>query len=218
MTTLGIRVRKARRDKKLSQKALAERVGIKQQAIQRIERGDVKNTSYIVQLAHILEVSPDWLANGKEWQAPITYSSDFQGRYSPALITQAPLLSWSEVEMMHKQSCDNNGYFKVPVFNAPGGQCFTLQLQDDSMQHDEGEGISFSKGDYIFVSIDRKAQHNDFVIAKLVDSEQVIFRRYVKTKDHEFLTCLNSKYPTIAIDNDVEILGVVFMRYSVLTE
>ncbi len=63
-STLSERLRLARSKRGLSQKALGELVGISQAAIQKIEVGRAKETTKLLDIARVLDVNPDWLANG----------------------------------------------------------------------------------------------------------------------------------------------------------
>lgn len=62
MDNYGIRLKQARKNKKLTQTELAERLGITQKSYQRMETGnhDLK-MSTIYQLCKALEISADWL-------------------------------------------------------------------------------------------------------------------------------------------------------------
>jgi transcriptional regulator with XRE-family HTH domain len=64
MSTLGERVREARKRLKLSQAELAKRVGVRQPTINDIENESTKGTAHIVKLAIALRVSPFWLDGG----------------------------------------------------------------------------------------------------------------------------------------------------------
>jgi ribosome-binding protein aMBF1 (putative translation factor) len=64
LRNFGSRVIDARLDKGITQQELSDRVGLKQQAIQRIEVGKVKSSASIVLIAIVLEVCPIWLATG----------------------------------------------------------------------------------------------------------------------------------------------------------
>ncbi|MEI7375644.1 helix-turn-helix transcriptional regulator [Dickeya chrysanthemi] len=65
-TTLAERLKAARTSIGLSQKALGDKIGVTQAAIQKIETGKAAQTTRIVELASILNVRPEWLANGEE--------------------------------------------------------------------------------------------------------------------------------------------------------
>ncbi|HGS5009487.1 XRE family transcriptional regulator [Vibrio parahaemolyticus] len=67
LLSFGDRVRKARamHSPKLNQYQLAERAGLKQSTISRIEKGDFQGTAKLVELAAALNVSPIWLSTGE---------------------------------------------------------------------------------------------------------------------------------------------------------
>jgi transcriptional regulator with XRE-family HTH domain len=63
--SLGERLRKARLTAQLTQKQLAEKAGITQQMVSRLETGKAQGTTDIVSLAIACEANPEWLATGK---------------------------------------------------------------------------------------------------------------------------------------------------------
>lgn len=72
MTTLAERLKLARSKAGLSQSKVAETVGISQPTYQALESGKVQKTSYMMEIANALQVSPNWLATGQgEMSAPI---------------------------------------------------------------------------------------------------------------------------------------------------
>ncbi|MGD1335072.1 helix-turn-helix domain-containing protein [Vibrio harveyi] len=70
--SFGERVRKARslHNPKLNQYQLAERAGLKQSTISRIEKGDFQGSAKLVELAAALNVSPIWLSTGEGEMKP----------------------------------------------------------------------------------------------------------------------------------------------------
>lgn len=64
---VGMRLKKARRDRGLKQEELAEKAGVSQSMISDVERGLSKSPvgTNLVALAQSLKVNPDWLATGK---------------------------------------------------------------------------------------------------------------------------------------------------------
>jgi transcriptional regulator with XRE-family HTH domain len=65
LDTLGVRVRFARMQKRLTQFELAERLGVTQQAIEKLENDKVKNPRGIITLCGVLDVSLEWLMKGE---------------------------------------------------------------------------------------------------------------------------------------------------------
>lgn len=64
--TLADRLKSARKEKGLTQKALGDAVGVSQAAIQKIEAGKAKETTKLTDIAVALGVRPEWLSDGSE--------------------------------------------------------------------------------------------------------------------------------------------------------
>lgn len=62
---IGERVREARKEKGMTQKDLASKVGITQPTLSDLEKGESTATSHIAKIASALEVSPLWLETGR---------------------------------------------------------------------------------------------------------------------------------------------------------
>ncbi|MBL5819896.1 helix-turn-helix transcriptional regulator [Serratia marcescens] len=63
-TTLAERLKLARKEKGISQKALGELIGVSQAAIQKIEVAKAKETTKLFELSQALGVRPEWLSSG----------------------------------------------------------------------------------------------------------------------------------------------------------
>ena len=66
MDTLSKRLKKARKDKGLSQQDLADLLNVKQQAVSKLESGRSKGTYIAPRIAEALGVNVSWLLTGKE--------------------------------------------------------------------------------------------------------------------------------------------------------
>ncbi|WP_341496384.1 helix-turn-helix transcriptional regulator [Photobacterium damselae subsp. damselae] len=66
MNTLGQRIAIARksRNPQMSQKELAEKIGMAQSTFSRLESGEASSSAYLVDIAMILEVNIEWLTKG----------------------------------------------------------------------------------------------------------------------------------------------------------
>src|SRR6185436_11051598 len=71
--TLGLRLRKARKDRKYSQVTLAKAAGLKQPSISELESGETKEISgpTLIAICGVLKVRPEWLITGREPIEPI---------------------------------------------------------------------------------------------------------------------------------------------------
>ncbi|ECG1391883.1 TPA_asm: helix-turn-helix transcriptional regulator [Salmonella enterica subsp. houtenae serovar 45:g,z51:-] len=63
-STLASRIKERRKALGITQTALAEKVGMRQQSIQYLESGRAIRTGFILELSKVLQVDPDWLLNG----------------------------------------------------------------------------------------------------------------------------------------------------------
>lgn len=63
--SIGTRVKEARELRKLSQTALAKKIGIKQPTLSQLESGDSTRTSFLPQIAAECRVNALWLETGK---------------------------------------------------------------------------------------------------------------------------------------------------------
>lgn len=75
MTTLSERLKETRRKIGLTQAELGTRIGVSQNAIQKIENGETKEPRNILQLAEALGVNPHWLQFGNVNSINISGSS-----------------------------------------------------------------------------------------------------------------------------------------------
>lgn len=63
-STLASRIKERRKVLGITQTALADLVGMRQQSIQYIESGKASRTGFILELAKALQCDPDWLLTG----------------------------------------------------------------------------------------------------------------------------------------------------------
>jgi transcriptional regulator with XRE-family HTH domain len=103
MNTLAKRLRYAREQAGLSQSSLARQVGIKPQAIQFIEAGNVRRPRNLVEIAAVLGVAPEWLLLGKGRLEGLRVQ-ETSGRYdSTGLSAEAIALARNWMELPQAQ-------------------------------------------------------------------------------------------------------------------
>ena len=98
MTTFGERLAKLRESKNLSQAKLAKMAGVPQSTIAQIETGRNKSTKKIIELAEILDTTPNYLLNGVKDLSVVPVSSEI-GSYSD------------------KNISDKGAYVKIPHYD-----------------------------------------------------------------------------------------------------
>ena len=86
MATLGENLKKIRKAKKMTQKELAQKSGVKQSVISDLETGNAKSTGSILELANALGVTAEELKKG--------ITGDFDNNVVPVTQRLIPVLSW----------------------------------------------------------------------------------------------------------------------------
>ena len=65
MSTLAERLKKARKDRKLTQTEVAEKIGVSQPNYAKLESGKINKTTYLLEIANALQVDVNWLSTGQ---------------------------------------------------------------------------------------------------------------------------------------------------------
>ena len=221
LDTLSTRLKYARKKKKLTQQQLAEKVGIKQQAVQRIETNRVHSTSYIVQLAQALNVTPEWLALGETDDEPSSsvLAVHESGTIYRAGINFVPLLPLSDISVyLH----DNNyvptvDIQLIPITTPPKGKSFAVLVDDDSMISNDAHELSFYRNDVLIIDNGLKPCNNAFVLVNFTaDIKPAIkLRQYITDNKGDYVRPFNTKHrSTIYSPINCQILGRVTQRIS----
>ncbi|MEW5785313.1 MAG: transcriptional repressor LexA [Bacillota bacterium] len=93
------------------------------------------------------------------------------------------------------------GYFPIPPEIAPGGSCFVLRVDGDSMS-----GAGILNGDFVIVRQQKTAENGE--IAAVMLNDEATVKRFYQEKESFRLQPENEAYKPI-YTNDLEILGKV---------
>lgn len=93
------------------------------------------------------------------------------------------------------------GYFPLPPEIAPGGSCFVLRVEGDSMT-----GAGIMDGDYVIVRQQHTAENGDIVAALLEDEATI--KRFYRENGTIRLQPENDRYQPI-ISREAQILGKI---------
>lgn len=129
----GQRVAQRRQALKLSQGALAQLIGMKQQGVVSIEQGDVSRPRLLRELAVALKTTEQWLL----WR-----EGDAAVAPAPADLVNVPLLSWVSAGKLASAES------QIPVEDVPllafadlgRGEFFALKVEGDSMDRVSPDG------------------------------------------------------------------------------
>lgn len=218
MSTLAERVKLARDRLNLSQQDVADATGMSQPSYYKIEKGLTKRTTYINDLAKVLETNVDWLMYGEGENTPkpsrddlMQKIKDIGGRSGgeshpvPDGTTSArmssgsgmvPILSWvaagswSNVDPVTFEDAIGEAP-KPPNLSKLG---FALRVQGQSMLPE------FKPGEIIYVEPQTgflALKDSDLVIVQCNDDKEATFKQLVlgETSDDMYLRPLNPNWP-----------------------
>lgn len=202
MTTLGENLKKIRKAKKMTQKELAQKSGVKQSVISDLETGNAKSTGSILELANALSVTAEELKKGALDDVSLI-------NVLPVAPRMAPVLSWVQAgTMTNVQAVDMSQVEEwLPIPDGDCEKCFYLKVQGLSNYPE------FHEGDYILV--DPTLPFNDMnsgdiiVVRKFDDAT---FKRLVIEPDGtKYLQAINPEFKPniIPLDQDCEFVGEV---------
>lgn len=217
-TGFGVRLRCRRIALGLTQAELAERSGVGQGTISKIERGDQDQSVHTPRLADALCVYATWLATGSGPQllsdlaaaAAATVSasatldtSSENVRVAPASRGRVPVISAVQagqftdvVDNFSPGDADEWIDVSVPVSR----HTFALIVEGDSMEPE------FTAGMRIVVEPDISAEIGDYVVAG--NGDQATLKKLVRDGNDLYLKPLNPRYPIKPL-GDAKIIGVV---------
>lgn len=220
MTTLAERIKEARKYAKLTQRALASRVGVEQPVISQLETGKNLQSAHLSKIAHACRVNSIWLS---EEIGPMTGSytseaqisaldeeqSNVESALQPTRSFSYPEISWVQAGSA-KEAIDMGNVALCPRHNSDvwaGEDAFWLKVVGNSMSSTSGH--SFPEGFLILVAPDIEPRPNQFVVARMIDTNEATFKQLVRDAGELYLKPLNPAYPTKPVDDTWEIIGTV---------
>lgn len=182
-------------EKKIRVAELARRINLPQPTVHRIATGSCEHPhmSSLVPIADFFSVSVDQL-KGHE---PIPWLDH---------ASKVPLLTWEEV-LNWQAKKDKMQSGKLILTDASVGRCgFALNVKDASMDP------VFPMHTVLIVDSERQAKDRSFVIAKLDNYHEAIFRQLLLDAGDRYLKPLSpdfGQYKMTRLNNNDKILGVV---------
>ncbi|ADZ91071.1 helix-turn-helix domain-containing protein [Marinomonas mediterranea] len=194
----------------LTQTELANKVGISQQSLQKIEDARTSNPRKLLALAKALECTPEWLQFGIEGVSSGEAESNVEAAPFKAPSKKLPVVShvqagaWSEA-IDYRSLADDIEWEESP-FSA-SDNAFWLKVVGDSMT--SPVGTSIPEGHLILVDPDIPADNGSLVVAKLDGTDEVTFKKLYIDAGQKYLKPLNPNYRPFEINGNCRIVGVV---------
>ena len=198
MTTLGENLKKIRKAKKMTQKELAQKSGVKQSVISDLETGNAKSTGSILELANALGVTAEELKKG-------LIDTNELSNVLPIKAHMAPVLSWVQAGVFtNVQSVDMTQVEEWLPLPEDCENCFYLKVQGQSNYP------MFHEGDYILV--DPLVQFSDMqsgdVIVVRKHDDATFKKLVIETDGSKYLQALNPEFKPNIIPLDEECIFV----------
>ncbi|WVX93288.1 repressor protein CI [Acinetobacter phage vB_AbaS_Ftm] len=209
MATLGENLKAIRKAKKMTQKELAMKSGVKQSVISDLETGNAKSTDSILELATALGVTAEELKKG--------IVSKFDNNVEPITKKLIPVLSWVQAGTMTSvEAIDPNKINEwLPPLSAddPDG-CFYLRVVGVS------NSPRYEEGDYILVN--PNYQVCDLIADDLIvvrnNSDATFKKLVIESDQRKYLQALNPNFHPniIEFEDGMELVGLVIDAFRPL--
>lgn len=196
------RVKNRRLELGLSQAALGKLAGVPQSTIGQIENGRNKSSTKILELAHALQTTVEYLVDGVEPAQKQPSLPNVSEMLTPTPLYSVPIISWVQAGSWQPvELFDDDDLEYIVCRTKLGKDGYALRVRGDSMQPE------FTEGDIIVVDPHGEPRAGSFVIA--LHDDETTFKQLVFDGSRPMLRPLNSNYPYLQIKENDRILGVV---------
>ncbi len=193
-------------EKQIRATELARKIGMHQPTVHRIAEGTIKqpHESSLVPIAKFFNVSIEQLRG----ETPINWL-DVHGvlKEGPETISAVPVLNWEEAEENPQNLHKTNTRRKSIIIDKHIGiNAFALIMKDSSMYP------LFPKGTLLIVDPDKEAKDRSFIIIKIKNQQQIIFRQLFIDAHQRYIKPLSpdlNQFKMLAVNNNDRICGIL---------
>lgn len=205
--TLKDRILTRRLKLELSQQQLADKAGVSQVTIQHLESGRNRTSKKLVEIARALGVSAEWLMSGvSPSKAPgDRFESNVSLAPQPRRSFEYPEISWVQagaakesVQELNLADCERHASEAWA-----GDNGFWLRVVGPSMTP------VFQEGMVILVAPDIEPENGQYVVARMIDTDEATFKQFIRDSGRYYLKPLNPSFPTTPMDDTWEVVGTV---------
>lgn len=200
--TTGERIKMLRKEHNLTQEELGAKIGVQKAAIQKYEKGTVKNIKRdsLLKLAQILGTTPEYLLGWDETPSNIEPINDSEFVMIPIIGRVAAGISCF---------AENNIVDYEPVLKSDvrdGEQYSFLRVVGDSMYP------VFMEGDLVLVRCQSSVDSGSYAVVT-IDGEDGVIKKVVYGKDFIELQSINPMYPPRRFEKEevlrIRVFGLV---------
>lgn len=187
---------------------LARQLGTGRASVSHWRTGQViPSSENLLKLSKALRCNARWLASGvgvPEGNVELELGPDLRGK--APLISWVQAGKWKEIDMEVLQQTSDTIFYQHTA--NVSDEAFALRVKGDSMTSFTG-GKSIPEGSVIIVDPCIGAEHGKVVVAMLNDSEEATLKQLVIDGGAKYLKPFNNSYPTMPINGNCTIIGVV---------
>jgi SOS-response transcriptional repressor LexA len=193
----------------LNESQLGRRSGVPQPTINRILSGESSSPRRptVEKIARALRVSPDWLMFGT---GEDKFDANVELATGPTRYYEYPEISWVQAGV----AAEAMDLFNVGDFEAThpsdawaGPNGFWLKVKGPSMT--SVNGMSFSEGMLILVAPGGDVENGQYVVAKLIDTNEATFKQFIWDSGKAYLKPLNPAFSTVEVNETWLVVGRV---------
>ncbi|MBS7815893.1 MULTISPECIES: LexA family protein [Wohlfahrtiimonas] len=210
------RLYQARKAKRYSREALAEKAGVSTSTITFLENGRNESSKFLVEIANALDVSAEWLKGENVKDVTATPKLDSSLSEAPDIKGMIPVISWvaagSWCNIESLLPDDAIRWLPCPVGHSKN--TYALRVSGISMYNPNGKP-SFEDGDIIFVDPEKSAENKSCVVVRLDDDITATFKQLIIENGEKYLQPLNPNWPDkiIKVNGNATICGVVIGKW-----
>lgn len=215
--SIGNRLRSRRKMFGYTLKVIAEHVGVKQPTVSQWEADlMVPRGESLKKLEDILKTNSDWILHGKGNPEAryVLVQPDSQEFKAISLSTKRiPVISWVQAGAWNDIGCDDPAMTCTEWMETSSGvseHAFALIVRGDSMTNSSNPR-SIQDGAKVVVEpiFDPEQLNRKIVVAMLEGSSEATIKEFIQDGPVKFLKPLNPAYPSMQINGNCRIVGVV---------
>lgn len=199
--TMGDRIKQLRKEHKMTQEDLGKIIGVQKAAIQKYEKGTVKNIkrASLIKLAEALETTPEYILG---WDAPKNAEP-----FDTSGLKMIPIIGRVAAGTSCLAESNIVGYEPVQGSDISKSEHYAfLRVTGDSMYP------LFMDGDLVLVRIQPSVDSGSYAVVT-IDNEDGVVKQIVYGSDFIELRSVNPMYPPRRFENEdvtrIRVFGVV---------
>lgn len=216
METRGSRIKQLRMEMGLSQRVVAELMGIESKGAVSQWESDISRPKDMERLANILRTNTVWLETGKgdkySRNAMVAATGDIVFPQQNLVSKKIPVISWVQAGAWSDIGCDDPAMTCTEWMETSSDvseHAFALVVRGDSMtNHNNPRSIQDGSKVVVDPMFDPEQLNRKIVVAMLDGSNEATIKEYVVDGPYKLLRPFNTAYPTMQIDGNCRIVGV----------